>query len=64
MRDGLPDSEVRNTNHGNHVQLHRVAGVPAGMPRVVGFVHNPESDASLILALAEARLLAGSNIQS
>jgi hypothetical protein len=58
VRDGLTDSEVRNTTHGNHVRLRRVAGVPAEMPRVVGFVHNPEADASLILALAEARLLA------
>jgi hypothetical protein len=57
VRDGLPDSKVRNTIHGNHVRLRRVAGVPAEMPRVIGFVHNPESDASLILALAEARLL-------
>jgi hypothetical protein len=57
VRDGLPDSEVRNTIHGNHVRLRRVAGVPAEMPRVVGCVHNPESDASLIMALAEARLL-------
>ncbi len=55
--DGLPDSEVRNTIHGNHVRLRRVAGVPAMMPRVVGFVHNPATDADLILALAEARLL-------
>jgi hypothetical protein len=29
VRDGLPDSEVRNTIHGNHVRLRRVAGVPA-----------------------------------
>jgi hypothetical protein len=34
------------------------------MPRVVGFVHDPVSDAGLILALAEARLLGrGANIQ-
>lgn len=58
VRNGLPDSEVRTTIHGNQAQLRRVAGVPAEMPRVVGFVHNPEADGSLILALAEARLLA------
>ena len=57
VRDGLPDGEVRKAIHGNHVRLRRVAGVPAETPRVVGFVHNPESDAGLILALAEARLL-------
>jgi hypothetical protein len=64
VRDGLPDSDVRNTTHGNHVRLRRVAGVPAEMPRVVGFVHNPEPDASLILALAEARLLGRDQIFS
>lgn len=65
VRDGLPDSEVRNTARGDHVRLRRVAGVPAEMPRAVGFVHDPESDASLILALAEARAArAGSDIQS
>jgi hypothetical protein len=59
---GLPDREVRNTIlrntiHGNQVRLRRIAGVAADMPRVLGFVHHPESDASVILALAEARLL-------
>ncbi|SRR5579883_3290399 len=57
VRAGLPDSEVRTTIHGNQVRLHRVVGIAAEMPRVVGFVHNPESDAGLILALAEGRLL-------
>jgi hypothetical protein len=57
VRNGLHDSEVGTTLHGNQVRVRRVAGVPAEMPRVVGLVHNPESDASLILALAEARLL-------
>ncbi|MCA1490152.1 hypothetical protein I6F11_04360 [Ensifer sp. NBAIM29] len=57
VRDGPPDSEVGNTIHGNHIRLCRVTGVSAKMPRVVGFVHNPDSDASLILTLAEARLL-------
>lgn len=57
VRAGLPDGEVRHTIHNNQVSLHRVAGVPTEMPRVIGFVHNPGSDASLILALARARLL-------
>jgi hypothetical protein len=56
VREGLPGSEVRIVVHGNHVRLRRVSGVPAEMPRVIGFVHNPESDASLILGFAEARL--------
>jgi hypothetical protein len=57
VRHGLPDCEVRHTIHGNQVRLRRVAGVAPETPRVIGFVHNPESDAGLILALAEARLL-------
>lgn len=56
VRDDLPDCEVRNTIHGNGVRLRRVTGVPAEMPRVIGFVHNRDSDAGLILAIAEARL--------
>jgi hypothetical protein len=62
VRGGLPDREVRNTIlrntiHGNQVRLRRIAGVAADMPRALGFVHNPESDAGLILTLAETRLL-------
>jgi hypothetical protein len=57
VRDGLPDKEVRRTIHNNQVRLRRVAGVAPEMPRVIGFVHNPESDAGLILAEAKAWLL-------
>ena len=57
VRGGLPGSELRSIVHGNQVQVRRVTGVPSAMPRVVGFVHNPESDAGLILDLARSRLL-------
>jgi hypothetical protein len=57
VRGGLPSGEVRNTIQDNQVRLRRVTGLPAHMPKVIGFVHNPESDAGLILALAESRLL-------
>lgn len=57
VRDGLPAGEVHKTIHGNQIRLRLIEGVPAEMPRVVGFVHNPESHPDLILALAEARLL-------
>lgn len=57
VRDGLPDKDVRRMIHNNQVRLRRVAGVAPEMPRVIGFVHNPESDAGLILTLAKARLL-------
>jgi len=58
VRRGLSGGEVRDTIHGNEVRLRRVTGVPAPKPRVLGFVHNPESDSGLLLDLAESRLLA------
>jgi hypothetical protein len=57
VRGGLPDGEVREVIHDNHVRLLRVINVPAHMPKVVGFVHNPESDAGTILALARSYLV-------
>ena len=51
-RDGSPGGEI----NGNQVRLRRVTGLAPGTPKVLGFVHNPDSDAGLILALAEARL--------
>lgn len=56
VRDGLPDGEHRGTVHGNGVRVRRLTGLPRHRPKLLGFVHNPESDAGLILALAEARL--------
>lgn len=57
VRDSLPDSEVHRTIYDNRVLLGPISGVAPGMPKVVGFVHNPESDARSVLALARARLL-------
>jgi len=57
VRGGLPGNEFHSIIHGNQVQIRRVTGVAASMPRVVGFVHNPGSDAGLILDLASSRLL-------
>jgi hypothetical protein len=56
VRGGLAGGEMCGTIEDNRVQIRRVAMVPAGMPKVVGFVHNPESDADALLALAEAQL--------
>ena len=52
IREGSTGGEV----HGTQVEIRRVAGVPADVPRVLGFVHNPDSEAGRILDLAEARL--------
>lgn len=52
-RDGL---EHGGLVHGNQVRVHQVMGVASSMPRVILLVHNPDSDADVILALAESRL--------
>ncbi len=44
--------------HGNQIQIRRVTGVLTGRPRVLGFVHNPESAADLILDLVVPLLMA------
>ena len=49
---------VRDTIHDNQVRLRRLTRVLPCMPKVIGFVHNCETDAELILALARSRLLA------
>lgn len=43
--------------HGNQVSLRRLSGVPPRIPRIVGFVHNPESAADEILDIAGSRML-------
>ncbi len=55
LRD-LPDGEFRKTINGNEVRARKVNLVLTGMPRVMGFVHYPESNAYLILDLAESNL--------
>lgn len=55
LRD-LSDGELRKTINGNEVRARRVSAVLTGMPRVIGFVHNPDSNADLILDLAESNL--------
>jgi hypothetical protein len=57
LRNALTDVERREIVHGNEVRTRRLKGVPKHMPKVLGFVHNLESDAGAILALAEAQLL-------
>ena len=57
LRDGPTDAERGEVVHDNEVRIRRLKGVPKQMPKVLGFVHNRESDAGAILALAEARLL-------
>jgi hypothetical protein len=57
VRADAPDAERREIVHNNEVRTRRLTGVPKHMPKVLGLVHNAESDAGAILALVEARLL-------
>jgi hypothetical protein len=60
VRDNPAHGERRQIVHGNHVRIRRLTDVPLHTPKVLGFVHNPASDAGLILGIAEARLFEGS----
>ena len=57
VRDGLARGELCKTIHGNKVRVRPVTHVAKNMPKVLVFVHNTESDARLILNIAESRLL-------
>lgn len=54
VRDGAAD--VSDMMHGNAVRLRRVAGLAAGMPKLVGFVHNPGTDPATLLDMTESLL--------
>jgi len=45
--------ELLETINGNKVRLRRLANLPANSPKMLGFVHNPTTDAETIFALAE-----------
>lgn len=52
---GKPSArDARFAVHGNGVRLRRVADMPAGMPKLTGFVHNADTDPGMILDLTEA----------
>jgi hypothetical protein len=53
----LPDDEFQGVVHGNQIRIRRLMTVVPNAPRVIGFVHNPASDAVLILSLVETWLL-------
>jgi len=56
LRDGVPPMELRKAIYGNQVRVRPILGIGPRMPKVVILVHNPDSDPSLILAIAESRL--------
>jgi len=46
-------TELPDTVNGNQVRLRRLTNLPANRPKMLGFVHNPTTDAGTIFALAE-----------
>lgn len=54
IRDGLGRGDVSATIHGNRVRLRCIPGVPKQMPRLIGFVHNSETEAGPILDLVQS----------
>ncbi|QND52130.1 hypothetical protein HB779_09575 [Phyllobacterium sp. 628] len=55
-RPSLP-VEIKDTIHGNQVRIRFVKGVLAPAEKVIGFVHNPDSDADILLNLTQSLLL-------
>jgi hypothetical protein len=49
-------ADIQDTINGNHIRVRFVKGVAARASRVVGFVHNPDSDAHVLLDIAQSLL--------
>jgi hypothetical protein len=52
----LRSQELNTTIHGNEIRARIVKNTSRHMPRVIGFVHNPDIDADLLLTIAETSL--------
>ena len=52
----LDGRDLRTTINGNEVRARITNNTTSDKPRVVGFVHNPESNADLVLEIAETSL--------
>jgi hypothetical protein len=48
--------EIKDTICGNQIRVRRVKGVSRQMPKVIGFVHNPDSDPDVLLRLTQSLL--------
>ncbi|HEX3429703.1 MAG TPA: hypothetical protein VHT03_02360 [Rhizomicrobium sp.] len=48
--------DIKETIHGNQVRVRLAKRVPNGVPKVIGFVHNPETDAESLLRFTETLL--------
>lgn len=56
LQRGAKVVNARGTVHGNDVQIRVVRGGVKRAPRMIGFVHNPETDPTLLLDRASAWL--------
>jgi hypothetical protein len=48
--------EVKDTIHGNRIRVRLVKVVPKRASKVIGFVHNPDSDPDVLLRLTQSLL--------
>jgi hypothetical protein len=48
--------EVKDTIHGNQIRVRLVKGVSRQMSKVIGFVHNPDSDPDVLFRLTQSLL--------
>ncbi len=48
--------EIEDTIHGNRIRVRVLTGGPRSVSKVVGFVHNPETDSRLLLDMSQALL--------
>jgi hypothetical protein len=49
LRRGAPGRDEKDTIHGNRVQIRLLTGQSERAPKMIGFVHNADSDALLLL---------------
>ena len=48
--------ELTESIHGNQIRVRLVRGGPSGASRVIGFVHNPDSDPDVLLDMTQSLL--------
>jgi hypothetical protein len=53
---GSPGRDKKDTIHGNHVQIRLLRNDSERAPKVIGFVHNPDSDPLLLLNMTRELL--------
>jgi len=54
-----PRRDYQATINGNHVRIRLLKDQPARAPKLIGFVHNPDTDPLLLLEMGGTRLSAG-----